>query len=158
MSDVARPARRTRWVAIALSVAAVAGFVALLMRSQALPQGPVPIVWDKEACAHCRMHVGEPAMAAQAQLADGRVLNFDDPGCMLSWLARNSAPPRAIYLHHHLKELWLSKEEAAFEPVLSSPMGFNLGAVEKGAPGSISFEEALHRVAEHSGAMAKGQP
>ncbi len=84
--------------AFAVAVGGVAivvlGFVGLLLGGQRRVEGPVPIVWDKEACAHCHMHIGEPPFAALsyaeadypasmftlgglATLPDGRVLDAD---------------------------------------------------------------------------------
>lgn len=147
MSEPTKRARgRSRWLLLATGAALCTAFAALLLRAQALPEGPAPIVWDKEACAHCRMHVGEPSMAAQAQLTDGRVLNFDDPGCLLSWLEQHREPLRAVYVHHHREDRWLPREQAGFVPVSSSPMGFDLGAVDRGAEGALTWEEAAAKV------------
>src|SRR5690242_12190335 len=94
---------RTRTGALLL---AFAGLVALgglgyaLYRAQRLPEGPQPIAWDREACAHCHMHIGEPRFAAQLQTEDGRVLNFDDPGCLLAYDAAEHPRSRAVYFHH----------------------------------------------------------
>lgn len=144
------------WVAIAL--AAIAGFGASLAFSQALPEGPVEIVWDREACAHCRMHIGERAFAAQLQRRDGRVQNFDDPGCLLRYLASVPADEvHAVYFHHSRQARWLARDEVAFVDVAQSPMGFGLGAVHRGTPGSFPYEEALRRV-ERAAAPRKENP
>ena len=68
--------------ALALGVAALAGVF------EPTVSGPQPIVWDHETCAECGMHIGNPAYAAQIQTREGRVLNFDDPGCLLLYVAR----------------------------------------------------------------------
>lgn len=141
--------RRSPWSSVALAaagLAAVLGFALLIVRAQAMPDGPVPIIWDREACAHCRMHIGEPGFATQVQAEDGRVLNFDDPGCMLIWLERNSAPVRAVWLHHHTRDEWLSREQARFVPTTPTPMGFGLAVVDASLPGALSFAEARARV------------
>ena len=89
-------------------------------------------------------------MAAQVQLSDGRVLNFDDPGCALSWLSEHAEPPRAVFVHHHHQDRWLARDQAAFVTVRGSPMGFNLGAVDRGVPEAISWEEATAQIARHA--------
>lgn len=134
--------RKKKLIVIALALIAVLGFVVLFIRAQALPQGPVPIVWDKEVCAHCKMHIGDRGFAAQAQTADGRVLNFDDPGCLFEWLDGFSSAPRALYFHHVAEDRWLSTDQVAFQTGAVSPMGHGLAAVERGKPGSVSIEEA----------------
>ena len=142
--------RRRRFPAGALLaavlVAAAGAFVGLVVRSQARPDGPVPIVFDKEACAHCHMQIGDSHLAAQAQLQDGSVLNFDDPGCLLVWLEQAREEPRAIWLRAYREDRWLSRASTAFIEVGETPMGFGLGAVEQGTPGGISWEEAAARV------------
>ncbi len=118
------------------------GLWSLLTKANALPTGPVAIVWDREACAHCRMHVGEPGFAAQVQLQDGSVLNFDDPGCLLSWLDKDPPPLHAVYFHHQREDRWLSREQVGFVPAQHTPMGFGLGAVDKTSSAAIGLEAA----------------
>lgn len=153
MSDLALAARRrpADWglpLGLIVAVCAAAVFGWLLLRAQALPTGVVPVAWDKEACAHCRMHVGEQGFAAQLQLTDGRVLNFDDPGCLFSWLAASPAPVHATWLHHHTEDRWLSRAEVGFVPVTPTPMGFGFAAVNAGTPGALSWDAAAARIKE----------
>lgn len=123
------------------------GFGTLVVKAQSLPQGPEPVAWDKAACAHCRMHVSEPGFAAQLQLKDGRVLNFDDPGCYFQYVAAGPADPvHAVYFHHLKEERWLTRAEVGFLPNQQTPMGFGLGAVESGTPGALPFEAARAHV------------
>lgn len=135
-----------RVVLAAALVAAAGAFVGLVVRSQARPEGPVPIVYDKEACAHCHMQVGDPRLAAQAQLADGTVLDFDDPGCLLSWLDTSKEQPRSVWLRAYREDRWVPQASAAFVDVGETPMGFGLGVVERGTPGAIGWDEAAARV------------
>ncbi len=153
LSEVPRE-RRGDWglaVGLALGLAAAGAFVLLLLRAQALPTGPVPVAWDKEACAHCRMHVGEARFAAQLQLADGRVLNFDDPGCLFSFRAKDQSPVHATYFHHYRQDRWLTPAEAGFVPVMPTPMGFGLAAVDAATPDALSEDQAAARVRAKEG-------
>lgn len=104
--------------------------------------GPLEPVWDKTACAACAMHLGEPAFAAQWHAQDGRVLWFDDPGClMLHW--RDAAEPaRGIWFRHHLEQRWLPHTSAAFVRVDHSPMGFDLGAVDSADAADLDLAAA----------------
>jgi hypothetical protein len=132
---------------------AVGGLVALVRWSEAPPSGPAPVAWDREACAHCRMHLGERGFAAQLQLRTGRVLHYDDPGCLFRHIQELPAEQvHAMYFHHLREERWLSRDEVAFVEVSPTPMGFGLGAVEKGTPGALTFEAAVQRVLKPSGA------
>lgn len=110
------------------------------------PDGPADVLWDREVCAHCRMHIGEPAFAAQVQTADGRVLNFDDPGCAFAHLEDARGEVRAIYFRHHREDRWLSADRTAFVAVAQSPMGFGYGATDPGTAGSIPLAQARARM------------
>lgn len=148
---------RSRVLMVAVGVAVLAGVGAVVWWSQQLPQGPVPIVWDKEACAYCRMHVGDPHFAAQVQVEDGRVLSFDDPGCAFHWLEANAqAPLHAVYFHHWREERWLPMAEAAFVPASPTPMGFGLGAVPAGTPGALTVDEARAQAMRKTGGHGAG--
>lgn len=135
------------WIGVGAGVLAVVAVVIAVVMLQRLPDGPVPIAWDQEACAHCHMHVGDPHFAAQLQLADGRVLNFDDPGCALHYLARvRPEEVHALWFHALRDDRWLRRAEVAFVEVNPTPMGWGLGAVPAGTPGALSFDEARQRL------------
>lgn len=128
-------------------LALVGAFVGAVIWSQQLPEGPVEIVWDKEACSHCHMHVGEPGFAAQVQLSSGKVHNFDDPGCLFEWLkAHRNDAVHALYFHHYKEDRWLTADEVGFIETSPTPMGFGLGAVEKSTPGAIGLEQAKAKI------------
>lgn len=137
---------------VALAVVVVLALLgAAVWRLQALPEGPVDIAWDKEACAHCHMHVGEPRFAAQLQLTDGRVFNFDDPGCALRYVAEShDARIHALWFHDLKEDRWRAREDVAFIEAGVTPMGYGLGAVARGTNGAITFEAATARVLERS--------
>lgn len=111
-----------------------------------VPTGPVPIAWDKEVCAECRMLVGEPKFAVQLQSTEGEVLNFDDPGCALRYLATHKPPLHALYFHHAREDRWLTQAQVGFTRASPSPMGYDLGAVPKSTSGALSLEAASQLV------------
>lgn len=147
-----------RVIKAVLILAVVGAAVGLLIRFNAvqLPTGPVSIVWDREACAHCSMHIGEPSFAAQLQLADGEILNFDDPGCLFELLAKEAPEVHAVYFRNHARDGWLGRDEAAFVPVEPTPMGYGIAAVEKGTEGSHDWAWAKERVLEKRHARNEG--
>ncbi|MFP4599704.1 MAG: nitrous oxide reductase accessory protein NosL [Persicimonas sp.] len=110
--------------------------------------GVEPIVWDQATCAHCHMHIGDPHYAAQIHTADGRVLNFDDPGCLFEYVEQNRLQTTAAYFHHYREDRWLSRDEAGFIEVdEDTPMGYGIGAVDRvdnqdQHPDMMSFEGA----------------
>jgi len=139
-----------RKVLVPLSIfLAAAAAVYGVWASERIPDAPQPIAWDREACAHCHMHVGDPAFAAQAIAADGRVYDFDDPGCLLAWRARRAArgesAPVRVWFHKLDEDRWLPIDAVGFLPVPQSPMGSGLGAVERGRPGALGLDEATRR-------------
>ena len=139
-----RPDRRARCGRLSALVLVSASLTVLGCKKA--PDGPAPVVWDKEACGYCKMHVGDRAFAAQLQLEGGQVLNFDDPGCLFKYLHEKKPRVHATYFRHHQKDAWLAASEAGFVAVKASPMGFNVGAVEKGAAGAFPVAEAQQRV------------
>lgn len=135
--------RRAAWLGIAAALALLGvGLVWLIARLQGPPSGPQPVVWDRTACAECRMAVSEPRYAAQLQTRDGRVLDFDDPGCLFLYQAATAPAVHAVYFHHCREERWLSAAEAGFVGAGPSPMDFNLGAVDREEAGAITVEAA----------------
>src|SRR6185436_17764415 len=52
---------------------------------RSIPDAPTAIAYDREACAHCHMLIGDPRYAAQLVTEAGDVLDFDDPGCALRY-------------------------------------------------------------------------
>lgn len=116
-----------------LGVALVANAV---RRAESLPRGPQDVVWDHTQCAECRMSVSERAWAAQVQLGDGRVLDFDDCGCLFRFTAREQGAIHAVYYRHLREDRWLAEAEAAFIAAGPSPMGYDLGAVAAGTAGA----------------------
>jgi hypothetical protein len=142
---------------LAAASALVGALAFVLNATQALPEGPVEPVWDAQACAHCRMHVGEPAFASQLQLTDGRVLGFDDPGCLFLALSDHPAETlHAIYFRHHDRPDWLTPAQVGFVAAAHTPMGFGLAAVERERPGAIDFETARGRTLAKARAQGGG--
>jgi hypothetical protein len=142
-----RPERRSRsWRLATLVVVVLVTGGLLVARAQRLPGGPEPIAWDRAACAHCRMLIGEPGFAAQLQLHDGRVLDFDDPGCLLRHLPDERADVHAIWFHHAHEDRWLRGEAVRFRLVRHSPMGWGLAAVDTSEPHDLDVAGASARV------------
>ena len=134
-----------------LVVAAAAVTIAFVRFNQpTLPDGPVPVVWDSEGCAHGKMHVGDPRFAAQVQTVEGDVLNFDDPGCLLDYLSSNELSVHALYFRNHGADGWLSEDGVGFVAVEDSPMGYGLAAVPKDTPDAQGIDWA--------GTQVEGRP
>jgi len=130
-----------------LLVALVALGLALIRFNQVtLPEGAVPVVWDAEVCAHCKMHIGDPRFAAQIQTSTGEVLNFDDPGCLFDYLGSHDISVHALYFRNYEGDGWLGESDVRFLPVEDSPMGYGIRAVPKDVPEAHSIDWAKRQV------------
>ena len=129
-----------------LVIALLAAWVAFVRFNQpTLPEGPVPVVWDREVCGHCKMHVGDPRFAAQLHTTEGEIVNFDDPGCLFDYLHTHDVSVHALYFRNSDREGWLSESSVGFVAVEDSPMGYGIRAVPKAAPEAQSIEWAKAR-------------
>jgi copper chaperone NosL len=144
--------RRPEWLVAALVAAGVV-VVVVVWGSARPPQGPVEPHWDHDRCARCGMLISQPGFAAQVQRADGRVLQYDDPGCLLA----DDGPARglldeahAVYFHDASAPRWIPLAEVGFMAAERTPMDFGLAAVERADhPDAWTLEEALARVRAH---------
>jgi hypothetical protein len=128
-----------RWSILLVPAAAIAAIAVAAFAATRLPAGPVTTVFDKEACAYCKMHVGEPPFAAQLQTRRGDVWFYDDPGCLADHLIDENPDVHAIWFRHLREPRWVAAEQAAFVPVQPTPMGFGYGAVDAGEAGGLTF-------------------
>ena len=135
------------WVWVVGGLVVVAGGILALViaHTEALPRGPEPVVWDRTPCSECGMAVSEKGFAAQLQITDGEVLDFDDPGCLFQYLSKASPKVHEIYFHHVREDRWIRRDRAAFIVAGPSPMGYDLGAVDIGKEGAVSFEQAMRQ-------------
>ena len=135
-----------------LGVAVLTGLAAFVginvLASSGPPDGPVEVAWDRDVCAFCGMHVGEPAFVVQAHLRNGKVLFYDDPGCAMRHVAGGGLDVHRMWFHHVREDRWIPGDRVAFMETPTSPMGYRLGAVDSGTPDAISYQEALRRVME----------
>ena len=90
--------------------------------------GPPEIVVDHTACSHCGMFVSEPIYAAAYQ-ADGQEPRvFDDIGCLLDAVRRETAWPANVWVQDAAGAGWLDADEAIYvsSPRLRTPMSGGL--------------------------------
>ena len=109
-------------------------------------EGPAPIVYDREPCAHCGMLISDPAFSAQLQIEGEDAQSFDDPGCLLRYRAERQPRWRAAWYHHMRESRWIPEREVAFERFPLTPMGYGIGAVDRGTPSSLTLDEAERHV------------
>ena len=113
---------------------------------RSIPDAPSAIAYDREACAHCHMLIGDPRYAAQLVTDAGDVLDFDDPGCALRYLAEAHPAVHRLWFRDAHGDRWLAASEVAFAPGADTPMGYGLAATAATA-GGLGLDDAIARVA-----------
>lgn len=90
---------------------------------------PREIVQGVDVCEYCHMTVDDPGRAAQWLEPGGRVLLFDEPGCLVAWLASRPGVEGEAYVGDAGETGWIPAHEAAF--IVGGPatsMGFDIVA------------------------------
>jgi hypothetical protein len=127
-----------------VGVAVIAVLASLLVwfvsGSGGLPDQPTPIAWDREACAHCHMHIGDPRHAAQLVTEQGEVVSFDDPGCAIRWVVEHHPAVHRFWVHGD-GDAWIPAQEVGFVTGGATPMASGLLAVEAGTAGARTLAD-----------------
>jgi len=132
--------REIPWGKLALGgvlLAAILGVVLVVRGGHSVPDEVQPIEWNRQACAHCQMLIGEPHHAAQLITTDGAVLSFDDPGCALRYVDQHQPAVHRLWFHAATGEAWIPVDHVGFTTGGTTPMGSGLLAVERGTPGAL---------------------
>jgi copper chaperone NosL len=81
------------------------------------------------------MTIADPRFVAEAVLATGKVLPFDDIGCLVAWLATNERPVKAVWVAAFADQQWLPAAEASYlrTDSLRTPMASGLIAARTAA-------------------------
>jgi len=99
------------------------------------------------------MSVSDQRFAAQVR--DGtsrpRVHIFDDIGCAVTWLEKQTwkdHPDTKIWVLDAVEGTWLDARTAWFESVQISPMGYNLIARRERTRGAVDYASAVRKINE----------
>jgi nitrous oxide reductase accessory protein NosL len=107
--------------------------------------GPPEIVVDRSTCSHCGMFVSEPSFAA-AYHVDGQVPRiFDDIGCMLDALGRETTAPINVWLQDAAGRGWLDAGEAAFVVTANVRTPMNGGVLAYADAAAAAQAASAHR-------------
>ncbi len=96
--------------------------------------GPKPINFGKDQCAHCRMMVSDARFGSQLVTTKGRAYNFDDVQCMVAFVKGGSVDREDVanyYLPDYTNENKLLSAEGLFflkSESLKSPMRGDVAA------------------------------
>ncbi len=98
---------------------------------------PRPIAYGTEPCTHCHMTISDPRFVAEAVLSTGKVLAFDDIGCLATWLGTAREPVETVWVASFTDQAWLPAGEATFlrTDSLRTPMASGLIALRTPAEG-----------------------
>jgi copper chaperone NosL len=137
--------------------AMVAFAAAGLMGCAGAPQPPAPreIAVGVDACRYCHMAIDAPERAAQWIGEDGRVLVFDEPGCLVAWLEGQPGARGTAFFAAAEDGRWIAASDAWFvRGGARTDMGFDVvaygdvAAAERAAAahgGSVEDWETLMR-------------
>ena len=129
---------------------AIMAFALLSATCSAKVPGPPEIVVDRTACSHCGMLVSEPVYAAAYQAPGVEPRVFDDIGCMLEAVRRETSSPASVWSQDATGGGWLDAHEAVFvaSPHVRTPMSGGVLAYADAA----AAEQA---VAAHGGEVVR---
>jgi len=88
--------------------------------------GPVEVT-TSDSCAHCRMVVSDPRLAAQIAAPGEDPVFFDDIGCLAK--TRGSGRPLdVVYVADHRTGVWVRADAAiySYAPAVATPMGSHI--------------------------------
>ena len=118
--------------------------LAVLAACGSIPDAPTAIAYDREPCAHCHMLIGDSRFAVQLVTDDGDVLDFDDPGCALRYLAELHPAVHRLWFRDHRRDRWTAARDVHFVRGVDTPMGYGLAA---DSAGTVVLDEASAIVA-----------
>ncbi len=99
------------------------------------PPQPREIAWGSEPCAHCHMSLMDERFAAQLRTGTGKVVVFDDVGCLAGWIRETGAPVAAAWVASYAEPReWLAADEAVYlhTDTVRTPMTSGLVALRAG--------------------------
>lgn len=110
--------------------------------------GPRPLAYGAENCAHCHMTLADARYGAELLTTTGRVIPFDDVGCLASFVATNGIPAARVgslwvsdFLPPHAL-LAVSRAVFLRSDALHTPMDYGIVALAPG-PRADSVRAAL---------------
>ena len=105
---------------------------------------PTAIAYDREACTHCHMLIGDARYAVQLVTDAGDVLDFDDPGCALRYVAEVHPAIHRLWFRDHRRDAWIAAGDVRFVRGAATPMGYGLAA---DLAGTVRLDDASALVA-----------
>ncbi len=105
-------------------------------------QLPVDFVWDRVACEECKMALSDPHYSAQVINPEGIAFYFDDIGCAILWLSRQSWKNKSRTWVNDVKTTeWIEAKTANWiygDP--KTPMGYGFAATLSPVENKLDYE------------------
>lgn len=105
--------------------------------------GPEPIVYGRDACARCHMHISQPGLGGELRDRQGRLTKYDDLGCLLLSMWREHREFPGAWAEDHQGEGFVPITHAWF--VLTTPrrtpMGYGVVAFAQEAAARAYVKE-----------------
>jgi copper chaperone NosL len=136
----------------------------LLLSAACTVPGPRPVVLGSEACAHCHMTVADDRFIAQLVTSTGKVLIYDDPGCLATALRDGVVADdqiRSLWVTDYLdpatlldaEEAWFVQSDAVHTPMASGlvavPSRTQADSLAAALSGTVVRWDAVRRDGDH---------
>jgi hypothetical protein len=122
-------------------VPAVLMLLLLALLAEGTPSAPRPIVFGRDRCGSCGMHLSRAGFGGELRHGNGVLETYDDLGCLFRGLAKD--PAAVAWVESHESGALIPLERAIFVrgEVGSTPMASGLLAFESGA-GAAEMERS----------------
>lgn len=140
----------------------IAATALLLAAAACATPGPRPLAFGAEQCSHCHMTLADPRYAGQLVTTTGKVLPFDDVGCLATFVATGGLAAgeiHSVWFHDFARpDSLLDGRAAVFlqHDSIRTPMDFGLVALRRGAAADslaaatggrlLTWDQVLERV------------
>lgn len=136
----------------------------LLLSGACTVPGPRPVVLGSEACQHCHMTVADDRFIAQLVTSTGKVLIYDDPGCLAAALRDGVVAGdriRSLWVTDYLDpatlrnadEAWFVQSDAVHTPMASGLVALasqhQADSLAAALQGSVLRWDAVRRDDDH---------
>jgi copper chaperone NosL len=98
-------------------------------RSTPRSAAPADIAYGRDPCEFCRMPIDEPQLAAEFIDVGGRAHKFGEPGCLVNWMRKGTAPAGTAFVTDAGRGGWLPAAAAAYVTGrVRTPMAYDVTA------------------------------
>jgi mono/diheme cytochrome c family protein len=123
--------RRSWLIAAVFAAVALVAVIVLLPKSGG---GPEPITYGRDACARCRMVIGQPGLGGEIRDRKGVLTKYDDVGCLLQGMSA---------MHAEVPNAWVEDQAGSgFVPLLKASFVKDSKVTTPMGHGVIAFREA----------------